>query len=597
MRHDYGYFEEDHPGNIGDAGLWKRILTFVAPYRYWVAVAVVLSLLISAAGLSLPYLVRRAMDDYIVKEGVEAAARMEGLAHLSLVFLAIMATGFVANFFQVILLEWAGQNMMHAIRQTLFRHTLRLEVSFFNRNPVGRLVTRLTNDIQNMHEMFTSVIVTVFNDFVRLFGILAILFYMNWRLALWLSLLSPLMIYSTYWFGKLARKAFRDIRTRLARINAFLQEGISGLSILQLFGREKDARDGFSELTRSYYQATLYQIKVFGTFMPFIEVLHSLGIALVVWYGGGEIVRERLTLGELTAFLSYLRLFFQPLRELSQKYSVVQSAMASAERIFQLLDTREILHVAPDAVRPASIEGRIDFREVSFGYDPAHPVIHRLSFKVEPGETLAIVGATGSGKTTLINLLERFYDPDAGAVEVDGIDVKRWDPLELRRKIGLVMQEVLVVPGTLEENIALDVELGPGELERILELSQLSSVAERLPQGTATPIGEGGMDLSAGQKQLLAFARVLARDPRILVLDEATANVDTETEMRIEQAIEAALANRTSIVIAHRLSTIRRAHRILVMDRGRILEEGDHEALMARQGLYYHLQSLQSAGC
>jgi len=317
-------------------------------------------------------------------------------------------------------------------------------------------------------------------------------------------------------------------------------------------------------------------------------------MALIIWYGGREIIQDHMTLGILTAFISYMRLFFQPIRELSQKYSIVQSAMASAERIFQLLETRDMLPVQSNPIVLEELDGTIEFKNVDFEYESDHPVIRDLSFRVDPGETLALVGATGSGKTTIINLLERFYDPDEGEIRLDGINLKHFDPQWLRDQLGLVMQDVFIVPGTMKDNILLDLQVETEQLDRLVQLSQLSGLVDSLPDGLETRIGEGGMDLSAGQKQLLAFARVLARNPSILVLDEATANVDSETEMLIEQAIQAALANRTSIVIAHRLSTIKRADRILVMDHGAIVEQGTHEDLMSQEGLYYHLQTLQN---
>jgi ATP-binding cassette, subfamily B, multidrug efflux pump len=436
--------------------------------------------------------------------------------------------------------------------------------------------------------------VTLFNEFVKLLGITVILFWMDWRLALWLNLVLPVMVVISIWFSRLARDAFRQIRTSLASINAFLQEALSGMVIIQLFLREKDTYQRFSRLNRDYADKTLYQIKIFGFFMPLIEIMNSAALALIIWYGGGEIISRHMTLGVLVAFISYMRLFFQPLRELSQQYSVVQSAMASAERIFQLLENRDFLPSVGTPLLPEKIEWSIEFSDVTFGYERTRPVIRGFSLRVEPGETLAIVGATGAGKTTIINLLERFHDPDQGEVRLGSIDTRKFDPVWLRDQIGLVMQEVFIVPGSMRQNILLDRELSADELARVLQASQLTRVVENLPRGLETRIGEGGVDLSAGQKQLLSFARVLVRDPRILVLDEATANVDTETEMLIEQAIQATLANRTSIVIAHRLSTIRRAHRILVMDHGRIVEQGTHQALMAHGGLYHHLQTLQN---
>ncbi len=594
MTHGYGYFEEERLGQVGDLGLWRRIIVYIGPHWRRVSVAIGLSLIITACELSLPYIIRQGIDRYIMGRTMGLEARIGGLGELALLFLAISAAGFVANFFQVVVLEWAGQKIMHALRQHVFSHLLTLRLAFFNANPVGKLVTRLTNDIQNMYEMFTSVIVTLFNEAVNMVGIMAILFWMNWRLALLLFSVIPVMLLITAWFGRLSREAFRKIRTRLARINAFLQETVSGMTVIQLFLREKDTNEKFKDLNWSHFRAAMYQIKVFGVFVPVIEVMSSVSMALIIWYGGGEMIRSHMTLGVLVAFISYIRQFFQPIRELSQKYTVVQSAMASAERIFELLDAREGMPEARSPLAPERIRGAIEFDHVRFGYDPARPVLGDFSIRIEPGETLAIVGATGAGKTTLINLLERFYDPDQGLIRMDGLDLGSLDVRWLRGHIGLIMQEVFIIPGTVRENIALDHPISDEDLERVLELSRLSRVVGRLPRGPDSRIGEGGMDLSAGQKQLLAFARVLARDPRILVLDEATANIDTETEMLIERAIQATLANRTSIVIAHRLSTIRRADRIIVMDHGKIIEEGTHESLMALTGVYRHLQTIET---
>lgn len=594
MQHSYGYFEEDHLGHTGSLKLIRRLLGFIAPYWKWILSAVLLSLLITGAGLILPRLIQLAMDEYILKSSLSMERRASGLLNISLLFAVMVTLGFVANFLQVLVLEWTGQRIMHSLRQTLFIHLQELALSFFNAHPVGKLVTRLTNDIQNMYEMFTSVIVTLFNDGLKLIGILTILFWMNWRLTLLLSFILPVMILITVWFGGLARDAFREIRTNLARINAFIQEAVSGIAIIQMFLREKDTDERFMNLNRTFYRTTLRQIHIFGIFIPLIEVMSSLAMALIIWYGGGEILRQHMTLGVLTAFISYMRLFFQPIRELSQKYSIVQSALASAERIFQLLETKEMLSVAANPVKPEQVKGAITFNSVNFEYEPGRPVIRDLQLQVAPGETLAVVGATGSGKTTIINLLERFYDPLDGEILLDGIDLRKLDPVWLRDQIGLVMQDVLIIPGTIRNNILLDLRMSDDQLQRLVALSQLKGLVDNLPEGLETKIGEGGMDLSAGQKQLLALARVLVRNPSILVLDEATANVDTETEMLIEHAIHAVLANRTSIVIAHRLSTIKRADRILVMDQGVIAEQGSHDQLMARQGLYYHLQSLQN---
>ena len=596
MRYGYGYFEEDKLGEVTDFSLWRRILGYAKHYWQGVILAVLLSFAVIGSSLLLPYLVRLGVDKYIINTEIPVSDRFSGLAMLAVIFGVAVIAGFAGNYFQVTVLEWTGQNIMHRMRQHIYTHMLRLDLAFFNENPSGKIVTRLTNDIQNMHEMFTSVIVTVFNDALQIIGILGLLYWMNWRLALVMSLLLPFILVITLWFSKRARYVFREIRTNLAKINAYLQEAVSGISLIQLFQREKDNERYFVSLNQSYFASAMQQIKIFGIFMPMLDILSSTATAIIIWYGGVLILKGKMTIGILVAFLSYMRLFFQPLRELSQKYSIVQSAMASAERIFQLLDTRSRLPVLPAPLRPRSVRGALEFSNVTFGYAPGKPVIHNLSMQVQQGETIAIVGATGSGKSTLVNLFERFYDPDSGRILLDGHDLRELDPEWLHHTVGLVMQEIYLIPGTIKENILLDSKMAEKDLEAILKLAQLDQLIARLEQGTDTRIGEGGLELSTGERQLLAMARVMVRDPAILVLDEATANVDSETEILVERAIDATLSRRTSIVIAHRLSTIRRADRIIVMESGQIVEEGTHDKLMAEKGFYHRLQNLQYVG-
>jgi ATP-binding cassette subfamily B protein len=589
--HNFGYSEDGKVGRVGDAQLWRRVLLYCRSHIPALAGAVVLSLIVTAATLSLPRLMQLGIDRYIVTDALSNTQRIHGLGRITLQYALLIGIIFVATFSQMVVLEWIGQSIMHRLRQNLFAHLLTLDLTFFHSQPAGRLVTRLTNDIQNMHEMFTSVMITLFNDGLKLAGIFWFLLMMNVRLALVMAVFVPLSLVVTLVFSRFAREKFRLIRSQLAKINSFLAESLGGVSVIQAFGGQARSCRVYSELTHEYLLRSFGQIRVFGAFMPLTEFMGSAAIALIIWYGGGEVMRRQLTIGELVAFLSYMRLFFQPLRELSQKYSIVQSAMASAERIFQTLDTRSTMQVLEPVPSGESFtaNGAIEFKGVSFGYTPDEPVLKNIELKIAPGETVALVGSTGAGKSTLISLLVRFYDPLRGSVHIDGQDV-RYVPLQaLRRRVGIIMQDIFIMPDTVRANIVLDSEADEKRLTHILDQTGIRSFIDRLPQGLETLIGEGALNLSLGEKQLLSFARALYRDPAILVLDEATASIDTESENMLEQAIAAGFQDRTSLVIAHRLSTIRRVDRIVVMDQGRIVEQGSHEQLMGSDSLYRHL--------
>ena len=591
---NFGYFEEGYTSSLSDNGLWRRILGYLKPFLLPFFGAILLSLIVTASALALPWLMQQAIDLYITDSSKSFDLRMAGLANIIMGYGGLICLGFVAAFLQVLVLEWIGQSIMQKLRQDLFSHLLQVSMTFFSKQPVGRLVTRLTNDVQNMHEMFTSIMVTLFNDLLRMTCILILLLTMNLRLGLLLCLFVPLAAGVTILFSKLARIQFRAIRKQLARMNAFIQESVSGVSLVQLFGRTSDMKAEFTELNNDYLSKTLRQIRLFGAFMPLTELMSSLAIAVILWYGGGEIIQQQLSLGELVAFLSYMRLFFQPLRELSQKYSIVQSALASAERIFHLLDAEsaEETESATETQKPLSLAGELRFSQVTFSYTPQQQVLHDISFTIKKGETMAIVGSTGSGKSTLINLMLRFYEPDSGTITLAGHPLADVPRNQLRREIGVVMQEMLILQDTLLKNIVLDTNKERSEVTALLQQAQLTEFVSSLPHGLDTVIGEGGQNMSTGEKQLLAIARVLCRNPSLLVLDEASSAIDSRTEKLLEQPLEHCFQEKTVLIIAHRLSTIQRADRIIVLDGGRIIEQGTHTELLANSGMYAKLIAL-----
>jgi ATP-binding cassette subfamily B multidrug efflux pump len=590
---NFGYIEKGRSASLYDLRLWLRILRSSRGFEVAIIVAVILSLGVTASALSLPYLMKTAIDSYITATQLSLEQRYLGLARIGMFICLLIGSGFVLTFCQAVLLEWVGQSVMHRIRQRLFRHILDLDLGFLSGQPTGRLVTRLTNDVQNMYEMFTSVMVTLFNDILRLIGILVVLYLLNVRLALAMTIFVPLALGLTLVFSRLAREKFREIRSQLSKINSFIQESVSGISIIQLFGRQDHWYQKFDRLSREYLTRTLKQIRLFAAFMPLTEMMSWVAVAVIIIYGGSQVIGETLTIGELIAFIAYMRLFFQPLRELAQKYSIVQSALASAERIFDMLDTQNLVTEVSRPIQINAPQGSIDFESISFEYQPGQPVIRQLSLHIAAGETVAVVGPTGSGKSTLISLLLRFYDPQQGRISIDGVDISKLSLEQLRTIVGVILQDVFILDDTLLQNIVMDSGCSQAFVEKVIEQAGMAPFIAKLENGLDTRIGDGGRELSSGEKQLLSFARALCRNPAVLILDEATAFIDSETESILEGAIER-LTGRTSIIIAHRLSTIKRADRIVVVEDGAIVEQGSHEQLLRNNSRYAALIRLDT---
>jgi ATP-binding cassette subfamily B multidrug efflux pump len=528
-----------------------------------------------------------AKDLLLLRKGDLGGVRM-----MTLLFLAILVFSFVSNFSQVYLIQYTGQKFMYDLRMRVFSRLQTLSVSFFDRNPVGRLVTRVSNDVEVLSEMFSQVLITFFKDIFMLLGIVIVLVRLDARLALVSFIVIPAIVYVTMYFRVKVRDAFRLVRLRIARINATLQENISGMRVVQMFARERENYRRFAEINHQYFLAEMRQIVIFAIFRPLIEIISAAAIALVIWYGGGQVVLEAISLGTLVAFLSYVQMFFQPIRDLSEKFNTLQAAMASSERIFLLIDSKDTI---PDPGEPVekTISGEVEFKNVWFSYGQ-EDVLKDVSFKVKPGESIAIVGATGAGKTSIINLLERFYDVRQGVITIDGVDIRNFKKSVLRSNIGLVMQDVFLFAGDIKSNIRLgNANIDDDAVKKAAEYANASTFIEKLEDGYSAEVKERGITLSAGQRQLLSFARALAFEPPILVLDEATSNIDTETESLIQDALTRLMKGRTSIVIAHRLSTIQRVDRIIVLHKGRVVEEGSHQELLKKKGMYYRLYELQ----
>ena len=588
--HEYSE-EEDDLGKVYDRELMKRLIAYLKPYRREVVLIVFLMVGYSVSEALLPYLTQLGIDNHIEPRN------LQGLETIVLYYVLVLVARFIFTYFEEYGMQMVGQKAMYDIRMSLFSHLQRLDVRFFDNNPVGRLMTRVMGDVEVLKELFTSGVITVFGNLLSIFAYVVAMLLLNWKLALVTLTVLPIIFAITTIYQVYSRRAFRDQRRYLARINAFLNENIVGMTTMQLFAREPRSWLQFDERNNQYLGANLRSIFYFSLFSPMIEVCGSLALAVIVWHGGGQILQDTLTFGVLFAFIQYSQRLFWPIRELSEKYTIFQNAMASSERIFDLMDTEPTIVNPTPAKEVGVLNGEIEFRNVWFAYNAEDYVLRDVSFKVKAGEKVALVGHTGSGKTSIINLLCRFYDVNEGQVLIDGIDLREMELPDLRRAINIVQQNIFLFSGTIEKNINLDnPEISKEETIAAAKEVHLDSYVQKMPAGYETEVREGGAGLSVGQKQLVAFARALASDPNILILDEATSSVDTETELIIQDALNRLMANRTSIVIAHRLSTIQNADKIIVMHRGEIQEMGTHNELLQKRGVYYRLYQLQYKG-
>jgi ATP-binding cassette, subfamily B, multidrug efflux pump len=581
--------DEEILGKAYDARLMRRLLTYLRPY--WRQVGIALAAIIggSAAQLAQPYLIKLAIDRFI------AVRRLDGLDRLAALFLLVLLVSFALEYVQTWTMQMTGQRIMFDLRMAIYRHLQRLDLGYYDRNPVGRLMTRVTSDVDVLNDLFTSGVVTIFGDVFTLVGIMAVMLGMNWRLALVAFAVLPLIAIVAQWFRSHVRDSYRTVRGWIARINAFLQENITGMTTVQLFRREALNFSRFDEIDRKHRDANVDSIFYYAVFYPAIEVIASLASALIIWYGGASVLRHSLTIGALVAFLQYSQRFFRPISDMSEKFNVLQSAMASSERIFALLDEPVIVQSPrrPSA-RESAAAGHIVFEGVWFAYKGEDYVLRDVSFEVLPGQRVGVVGATGAGKSTISNLLLRFYDVNRGRITVDGVDIRELDLADLRGLFSLVLQDVHLFSGTIAENIRLGNDgLDDDQVRRAAEAVHADAFIARLPDGYRTAVAERGSTLSVGQKQLLSFARALAFEPRVLILDEATSSVDTDTELLIRDALHVLMAGRTTIAIAHRLSTIQDMDRILVLHKGHLRESGTHQELLAQRGIYYRLFELQ----
>lgn len=580
--------DDDILGKAYDAKLMRRLLRYVKPYKKYVVAAILLNIIVAALGPLRPFLTKIAFDDNIKNKDFDGL-----LIICALLLVSLMLQAFI-QYFLTFYTELMGQKIVYDLRIQLFSHVQKLALRYFDKTPVGRTVTRVTNDVDSLNEMFSSGIVSVFSDIFVIVWIFIFMFAMSWDLSLVTLAVMPVLIYATILFRKKVRETYRDVRLHLARLNSYMQERVTGMNVVQIFAKEKEELQKFSIINNDNRLVNIKSIFYYAVFFPVVELLSAISVGLIIWYGGGEVIQSRLSIGVLIAFLQYTEMFWRPVRDLSEKYNILQTAMASSERIFNLLDDETIIKNPDNPVNLTSIRGEIEFNNVWFAYNPGEYVLRNLSFKINPGERIAIVGATGAGKTSIINIFTRFYDIEKGSITLDGIDIRNLDISDLRKHIAMVLQDVFLFSGTIKSNINLgNKNISDEEIIEAAKTVGADKFISQLPKAYDEEVKEKGATLSVGQKQLISFARALAYDPQILILDEATSSVDTETEQLIQNAIEKLLIGRTSIVIAHRLSTIQNADKILVMHKGELKEAGTHQELLAKRGIYYKLYQLQ----
>lgn len=606
------HHEEEILGKAYDARLMRRLLTYLWPYKWHALTSLVLTILSAPLVLAGPPLTKAAIDLFLAPDPSKPASGFaliiknladrfgfgstpyQGIAFIAIIFLIANLAAFAVQYTQAIVMQAMGQYIMYDLRKQIFAHLQKLSVQFYDRNPVGRLMTRLTTDVDALNEMFTAGVIAIFGDVAMIFYIVIWMFRVNWELALVSFAILPLLVALTTWFRLGARSSFREVRTRIARINAFLQEHITGMPVVQLFNREQKELRRFDNINQAHRQANIDTIFYYAVFYPAVEIVGALGIGLIIWYGGGQVIRGIATIGTLVAFIQLARSFYEPISDISEKYNILQSAMASSERIFKLLDEPVRIASPEKPVRIGRATGRIEFQNVWFAYNNEDWILKDVSFTVSPGERVAFVGHTGAGKTTITNLLLRFYDIQRGQILIDGVNIRDLDLEELRANFSIVLQDVFLFSGDIATNIRLgNRSITDDQLHEAASQVHADTFIQRLPEQYASELRERGAGLSVGQKQLISFARALAFDPRILILDEATSSIDTETELLIRDAVERLMEGRTSLVIAHRLSTIQSVDKIIVMHKGEIRETGTHQDLLAQRGLYWRLYQLQ----